>query len=306
MTATATLKEDRLARGLGWFSIGLGLAAFLAPRGVARLIGVKGHRGLIRLVGLREITSGIGILGLRTPSRWVKSRVGGDAMDLAFLGSAMVGNGNNRTKVAAATAAVAGITALDVMCSKQLSQKPFGGTRTVQQYDFKKVITINRSPEELYQFWHNFENLPRFMKHLKSVTVSGGTRSHWVALAPGGGSVAWDAEMIQDIPNKAISWQSAPDSTVQNSGTVHFLPATGGRGTIIKVDLQYRPPLGALGATFAKIMGESPEHQVMSDLRRLKQLLETGEIPTTEGQPAGRKTSTSPRFDKWARSLAEV
>ncbi|MDB6032672.1 MAG: cyclase/dehydrase, partial [Verrucomicrobiales bacterium] len=101
-------------------------------------------------------------------------------------------------------------------------------------------------------------------------------------------------------------WRSTPDSTVENSGTVQFLPTTGGRGTIIKVDLEYRPPMGALGATFAKMMGESPEHQVMSDLRRLKQLLETGEIPTTEGQPAGRKTSTSPKFDKWARSLAEV
>src|SRR4051812_26205846 len=99
MTAAATLKEDRLARGLGWFSIGLGLAAFLAPRGVARLIGVRGHHGLIRLVGLREITSGVGILGFRKPSQWMKSRVGGDAMDLAFLGSAMASNGNNRTKV---------------------------------------------------------------------------------------------------------------------------------------------------------------------------------------------------------------
>jgi uncharacterized membrane protein len=306
MNATETFKEDRLARGLGWFSIGLGLAAFLAPRGVARLIGVRGHHGLIRLVGIREITSGIGILGLRKPSRWAKSRVAGDAMDLAILGTAMMSSGNDRTKVAVATAAVAGVTALDVICSKQLSQKPFGGTRTVQQYHFKKVITVNRSPEELYQFWHNFENLPKFMKHLKSVTVSGGNRSHWVALAPGGGSVEWDAEMTQDIPNQAIGWRSTQESTVQNAGTVHFLPTTGGRGTIIKVDLEYRPPMGALGATFAKMMGESPEHQVMSDLRRLKQLLETGEIPTTQGQPAGRKTSTSPKFDKWARSLAEV
>src|SRR5690242_5516170 len=121
MKATATqLKEDRLARRLGWFSIGLGVSAFLAPRQVARLIGVKGHHGLIRLIGLREITSGVGILGLPKPSRWVQSRVGGDAMDLALLGSALISNGTAKGKVVASTAAVAGVTALDVMCRRKL------------------------------------------------------------------------------------------------------------------------------------------------------------------------------------------
>src|SRR5947209_7467964 len=103
MSATAESKEARIARGLGWFGIGLGLAAFLAPRKVARLIGVRGHHGLIRLIGLREITSGIGILGLPTPARWFQARVGGDAMDLALLGSALVGDGSSKAKIVAAT-----------------------------------------------------------------------------------------------------------------------------------------------------------------------------------------------------------
>ncbi|NEQ29046.1 MAG: cyclase, partial [Microcoleus sp. SIO2G3] len=153
-----------------------------------------------------------------------------------------------------------------------------------------KAVTIsNKSPEELYNFWHDFENLPTFMKHLQSVTVIDQTRSHWVANAPLGQSVEWDADIIGDIPNQFIAWASAENADVENSGFVKFVPAPGDRGTEVHVTLEYRVPGGAVTATLAKLTGEEPEQQLTDDLHRFKQLLEAGEIATTEGQPSGRR-----------------
>ena len=151
----------------------------------------------------------------------------------------------------------------------------------------EKSITIGKSPEEVYQFWRNLSNLPRFMEHIKTVDVISATTSHWVAKAPAGREVAWDAEIIVDEPNERISWRSLPDSDIENAGTVRFLKAPGDRGCEVHVTLQYYPPAGVLGATIAKLFGEEPSIQITDDLRRLKRLLETGEIPTTEGQPHG-------------------
>jgi uncharacterized membrane protein len=151
----------------------------------------------------------------------------------------------------------------------------------------EKTVAINRSAEELYRFWHDLENLPSVMSHLERVQVTGDSRSHWVAKAPAGTTVEWDAETIRDHENHLIAWRSLDGSTVENSGSVRFQPATGGRGTEVKVIFEYKPPAGALGATIAKLLGEEPSLQVEADLRRFKQLMETGEIPTTEGQPRG-------------------
>lgn len=152
----------------------------------------------------------------------------------------------------------------------------------------EKTVTINKSPEELYRFWHNFENLPTFMKHLKNVRVIDNKRSHWVANAPMGNSVEWDAEIINDQPNKLIAWASIEGADVENSGFVRFQPAPAGRGTEVKVVIEYNPPGGTLGATIAKLFGEEPEQQAGDDLRRFKQLMEAGEIATVEGQPSCR------------------
>jgi uncharacterized membrane protein len=152
----------------------------------------------------------------------------------------------------------------------------------------EKSVTINRSPAELYQFWRKFENLPQFMRHLEAVRVIDATRSHWVAAAPAGTTVEWDAEIINDKPNELIAWRSLEGSDVANAGSVHFEEQANGRGTVVKVALRYAPPAGRLGALVAKLFGEEPERQVEEDLRRFKQLMETGEIVTTEGQPAGR------------------
>ena len=153
----------------------------------------------------------------------------------------------------------------------------------------KTVAIQNKSPEELYQFWHNFENLPSFMKHLKLVTVFDDKRSHWITSAPLGNSVSWDAEIITAQENEFISWASVEGSDVDNAGFVRFKALSEGRGTEVKVVIEYNPPGGGLTTPFAKLFGEEPEQQIGDDLRRFKMLMETGEIATTEGQPSGHR-----------------
>jgi uncharacterized membrane protein len=153
----------------------------------------------------------------------------------------------------------------------------------------KSVSILNKSPQELYEFWHNFENLPNFMKHLRSVQALDNARSHWVANAPANTTVEWDAEMVIDDPeNHIIAWSSLENAQIDNSGFVRFQAAPPGRGTEVKVVLEYAPPGGAVTAAIAKLFGEEPEQQLGDDLRRLKQMMEAGEIATTEGQPSGR------------------
>ena len=153
----------------------------------------------------------------------------------------------------------------------------------------EKSVTINAPADALYRFWRNFENLPRFMHNLEKVEVHDDKRSHWWAKGPAGSTVDWEAEIINEIPYELIGWRSIDGSKVDNAGSVHFKPATGGRGTEVKVVLRYDPPAGVIGAVVSKILGEDPAMNVQEDLRRLKMLLETGEIATTDGQTSGRK-----------------
>ena len=275
------MNEEQLARGLGWFSIGLGLAEVLTPRAIARISGVRGNTGFIRLMGLREIAHGIAIFAQgKRPATAVWSRVAGDALDLAALGAAFASRDSKKGRVAFATANVLAVTALDVICAQQLSSNEStttGGTTV------RKSLIINRSPEELYQFWKNFENLPRFMPHLESVSVTGEGRSHWVAKAPAGSSVEWDAEVTEDVPNQKIAWRSLEGADVDNSGTVYFEKATGNRGTIVRVEIEYNPPGGVIGAVVAKLFGEEPGQQAQESLRCLKQFMETGEVVLSDG-----------------------
>lgn len=285
--------DARFARGLGWFSVGLGLAELLAPGPLSRLIGVREHRVLMPLLGIRELASGVGILANPKPASWVWSRVAGDMMDLALLGAALSSGNSDRGKVAAATAAVIGVTAIDITCSQLLSgdRRMFSRMRTDDgAIRVRKSTAINRSPEECYRFWRDFENLPRFMKHLESVQVRDGRRSHWVTKGPAGTHVEWDAEIIDETPNRFIAWRSVEGSDVSNRGSISFEEAPSARGTLVRSEIEYMPPGGAIGSIFARLFGEEPEQQVADDLRRFKQLMETGEIPTTEGQPAGRSS----------------
>ena len=150
-----------------------------------------------------------------------------------------------------------------------------------------KTVTINKQPEELYRFWRNFENLPRFIDHLESVTVKDDKNSHWKAKAPAGTSVEWDATIINDVKNELIAWKST-EADVANAGSVRFTPAPGGRGTEVTVNLEYDPPAGKLGMVVAKMFGEEPTQQVQDALRRFKQVMEAGEVASTDGQPTAR------------------
>lgn len=154
----------------------------------------------------------------------------------------------------------------------------------------ERAVTVNRPKAELYQMWRDFENLPRFMQHLKSVQVdqSDRGRSHWVAKAPLGKSIEWDAEVIEERENELLVWKSLPGSLVESMGRVQFIGAPDGRGTIVRVSMEYNPPAGSLGAAFAKLLREEPDLQIKNDLRHFKQIMEAGEIPITEGQPSGR------------------
>jgi uncharacterized membrane protein len=271
---------ERIARGLGWFSIGLGLAEIAAPRRMARAIGVTDDRrncATLRAIGVREIASGVGILSRDRPVGAVWTRVGGDVMDLTLLGRALSSSRSRRTRVAAATAAVLGVTALDAVTGRKLSRGTTAGAARRRGIELRRAVTIDRPREEVYAFWRNFENLPRFMEHLVSVRVLDDRRSHWRARVPGGATVEWDAEIIEDRPNELIAWRSLDQSDVPNTGTVRFLPSPHG-GTEIRVELRYEVPGGRLAGTAAKVLGKVPEIQVASDLRRLKQVLELGEI----------------------------
>ena len=142
----------------------------------------------------------------------------------------------------------------------------------------RHAVTINRSAQELYAFWRDFQNLPVFMRHLEEVTTQEGGRSHWVTRGPGGVKVEWDAEIVADVPGELIAWQSLPHADVRNAGTVRFIPVPAGRGTEVHVELDYSPPAGSLGTMVAKLFRAEPGQQVRDDLQAFKSVMETGEV----------------------------
>ena len=288
--------DERLARGLGWFSVGIGLWGFVSPGLMAQVIGVPnddGNRTILRAFGTREIAQGIGILTNARPTGWLWTRVIGDAMDLSYLTWALSsGESQERPRTATALASVIGVTIPDVMTSMGMSRNEAPTSAEVEQEQgmlVRKAITIRRPIDELYRFWHNFENLPQIMSNLASVRVTGERHSHWVAKAPGGTAVEWDAEIVDERSNEMIAWRSLPGSQIPNAGAVFFRPAPGNRGTEIMVDLRFDAPGGRMGRSVAKLFGKDPAQQIATDLRRFKQLMETGEIVVSEAtlQSAG-------------------
>ncbi|HEX4885454.1 MAG TPA: SRPBCC family protein [Casimicrobiaceae bacterium] len=283
-------RDVALARALGWFSVGLGVAALAAPRPLHRAIGTgQDHVAIARLTGVREVATGIGLLQGRSPPLWLWARVAGDLVDLALLGVAMGERRSRRGQLAVAAAAVAGVTALDLYAARRWSGREMPReTPDTGVVDVQRAITVNASPQACYDTWHRFEDLPRFMRHLESVTTVGAGVTHWVAKAPFGATVEWDAEVTSDQPGQLLAWRSVDESEVEQTGVVRFEPGPRG-GTIVTVEMRYRPPAGRVGATVAKLFGDEPTQAVLEDLRRFKRLMETGEIPTTEGQPHGRR-----------------
>jgi uncharacterized membrane protein len=282
-----------LARALGWFSIGLGLTEVLLPRKLGRAIGVgEEHATLLPLMGLREIAAGIGVLAAADPTTGVRARVAGDVLDLALLGTALASPDNERGRVAAATAAVIGVTALDVFCAAQLPAQSRSAQPTGKPGHSRTSLAINRPADQLYTYWRNLGNLPRVMQHLASVHDTGDRRSHWVAKGPAGVTVEWDAETTEETPNQRLAWRSLPGSDVPTDGYVEFKPMPAGRGTLVTLDIDYRAT-GPAAKLIAKLFGAALRTQLENDLRRWKQLMETGEVATTEGQPSGKRSLIS-------------
>lgn len=153
--------------------------------------------------------------------------------------------------------------------------------------EVRRSVTVSRSREEVYRFWRDLENLPRFMQHLEAVTSPGERRSHWIARGPAGTRIEWDAEILEDRPNELIAWRSLEKSDVRNEGVVRFTPAPADRGTEVHVELRYEAPAGKAGAAVAKLFGEEPGVQIRDDLRRFKQVMETGEVLLSDGSPEG-------------------
>jgi uncharacterized membrane protein len=306
-TTSSRKERDWLGIGLGLFSVGLGIARLAAPRVVARLAGVREHgdvRGGMRKLGARELTSGIGILSGRRPAGWLWGRVAGDAMDLALLGRELGRRRASRNRLFMALAAVGGVAILDMLAAIRLA----GERRTTALarpggVSVTRAITVNRPRDEVYRFWRDFTNLPRFMSHLESVELLGERRSRWTARAIAGTCVTWEAEIVDDRPGELISWRSVDNADVPNAGAVRFVPAPGNRGTEIHIDVQYAPPAGKIGAAIAKLFGSEPGQQIAGDLRRFKQVLEVGEVVCSDAsihrgmhaaQPTKRATTPPP------------
>ena len=167
--------------------------------------------------------------------------------------------------------------------SSRRTTEPHASLKSGEGEKLEQSITINRAPDEIYSFWRQLENLSRFMQHIKSVTQMGDNISHWVVETSHGAKFEWDARIIEDKPGEMLSWQSLDGADIDNAGSVWFTPAPDGQGTVVKVAMKYSPPGGKLAALMAKVFGDSAEKQMMEDLVRLKNLLETpGHAPVTQ------------------------
>jgi uncharacterized membrane protein len=264
---------ERLARGLGWFSLGLGVSQLAAPRKVAQLIGVPDrarNRGALLAVGVRELMAGVGILSRRGQAPgWLWARVGGDLIDIALLSAALRSKAADKKCVAAALGAVAGVTALDLFAAQRLTRRarsreaglPLGGPRPASY-----AVTINRPIDEVYRLW-------RQLRPIES-----------------------DQELVEDLTNARLKWRSR-DAELEY--VVAFSTAPGGRGTEVFFELRYDVLGGALGATVAKLFGRNPALHVENDLRQFKQILETGEVVHSDASiHRGRHPARPSRADR--------
>jgi uncharacterized membrane protein len=262
-----------LSRGLGLFSLGLGLTELAAPEALARAIGVDpdGRTSTaLRVLGMREVISGLGVLAQPRRALPLWARVVGDAIDLGLVAWAARSRRTSGQRLVAAFAAVAGVAALDVIASRRVAR---ANRRVIDPVIYS--VTINRPVAEVYGFWRKLENLPRFMDVLESVNQTPNGRSHWVARLPVGGTIGWDAEITEDRPGELIAWRTVEGSLLVHHGEVSFARAPGRDMTEVRVVLE----LGMFGAAASPLLAKLlTRPQIKGDLRRLKQVLETGEI----------------------------
>jgi uncharacterized membrane protein len=216
---------------------------------------------------------------LEHPERWATA-LGGAA--LVLLGAKKLQSERHPIGALLATTGAG----LILRSTRSDTRERLGGRRgTIVE----ETVAINRSPADLYEFWRTLDLLPIVMPELQSVEQVGHRRSYWVARGPARWKTEWYADIINDIPCELIAWRTVEGSDVACAGSVHFDPGPLGRGTVVRVKLQYDPPAGKVGSAVAWLFGDEPSQVIREGLRRFKQLMETGEIPTTEGQPRGTR-----------------
>lgn len=279
---------DRLARGLGWFSVSLGAAQVLTPDRMEHAVGVRdipsNRAVMVRAAGARELAVGAAILLRRRPRPWLLARVAGDVLDLTLLTRALRRPGNAHGRTRLALLSVAGVTAADIAASVLLGSR----SGKANQMELTATTTVRKPVSQVYEYWRHLENLPAFMGHLDSIRVTGERTSHWQAGGPFGKSIEWDAEITEIVSDQRISWRSTGDADVPNTGTVRFVAAPDGDSTEVHVSMAYDIPGGRLGKAVARYFGEEPHQQLDDDLRRFKQVLETGEVVRSDGAPWGK------------------
>jgi uncharacterized membrane protein len=300
---------DWLVRVLGWASAGTAGPLLLRPGGFGRAIGVGDgprQRAAAAAAGVRELAAAAGLLRRPSPL-WLWARVGGDVMDLALLGSALKSLGNfdnyDKRRTVGAMAAVAGITGLDVYAAT---------TRSPRRLEMRLTasVTVATAAVQAYDLWRRLEILPSFLAHLDEVSATGPATSHWRASAPFGTTVEWDAEITGDVAGEWLSWRSLDNAAVYSEGDVRFTPAPGRRGTEVHVTLRYGMSGVKLAAAAARYFGPNPSQRLDDELRRFKQMAETGEVVRSEGAPGGkpprREFPQHPARPLWPEELMEV
>lgn len=283
-TSRPARDSDRLSQALGLASLALA-TPLLRPGAFARGVGVADappQRAAVIAVSARELVAAAGLLGARRRRGWLWARVAGDVMDLTLLGRSLRASRKGSSRTTAAAAAVGAISVVDLLAAVRSTRHP--EPVDVQMH---ATTTVNKGREEVYEFWRGLERLPSFMTHVEEVTWLDHSTTHWKVRAPLGRSVEWDARITEDVRGERLSWRSIDGADVENEGTVVFRPAPGGRGTEVHVTLRYRAPGGKLGALIARLAGEDPHQQVQDDLRRFKQVMETGEVVRSAGAPSG-------------------
>jgi len=204
--------------------------------------------------------------------RWVRLGLETAAL-VALVDRALKRRDRHQAGLLATTTALAGVTMLDALSLTR--------PRSAEPVRLRAALTINRSPADVYAFWRDLRNLPGFLRHVEEIDEFDGL-TIWRARGPGGIHLQWDAAIVADRPNERIAWRSLEGAGLDNHGSVTFLPGPRGRGTELRVDIGFDPPWGALGSAVVKLLGDVPEQQLLADLRRLKQILETGEATVSD------------------------
>jgi uncharacterized membrane protein len=303
-------KAQSLATTFGALSAAIGIWYAVAPRHFLQTIGVRPNPrriAITELVAAQEMSVASALMMDGRAGRWLASRVAGDVIHAGMLMAAVSAPDYDRRKAPLAFGALLAIGAADVAAmlaatsiektGVQLEKGPGESSPaalTLKDGAIHRAVTIRREPQEVYDFWRQLDNLPRFMKHLERVDVLDDKRSHWIARAPVVGAVEWDAEIVADEPGRRIAWQSTQNSQIWNSGEVTFERAPRDRGTEVRVRLEYSPPGGAFGVAVARLLGEEPANQTAGDLRRLKQVLEAGEVVVSDAVAEGRSRRQRP------------